>query len=177
MLTRLFIAALLAAAPLTASAQDALREDAPETTAIYGWVDGRGAWHFVDSIEAVPAAYRAQARANAMPTGTAKVAETDEREVPTARAGTPATSRVQVRPAPVPAPEPRSEADDEPTRAGLEQRRNTLLADLAALEEGNVPGPWLDEAGEDGLSEAEVERRYEKLLTELEQLDRQLGVD
>jgi hypothetical protein len=132
-------------------------EDQGAEEMIYSWVDGRGAWHFVDSLALVPAGYTSQARANA----------TRARRGNMARGKTASST-------PVTPPVKREElATEKPPTDGertarvrhLQRRLVELEAEIAALEEGNVPETYLKAAGsEDALTN----EKLDELLTRTE---------
>lgn len=146
------------------------KESKEEPDSIYSWVDGRGAWHFVDSLALVPFRFKAQARANAMratrsKTPRAKLANRAAAAPPPPPAKhTPATARAMT--------------DGERTMRirQLQRRLGELEGEIAALEEGNVPESYLKAAGsEEALTDAKLDELLGKTEGELSDVESELA--
>jgi hypothetical protein len=144
-----------------------LVQDAPEDAGnnIYSWVDGRGGWHFVDSLDLVPARFKAQAKANAT-----RVNRTE----PAPRLATAAAPAAA--PPPKPIHTPATQLDMTPGERTLrvrqlQRRLGELESEIAVLEEGSVPNSYVEAAGsEEALTEAklgELLSRTEQEITEI----------
>lgn len=161
--------ALLLTAP--AAAQDTsttLVDEEEEDRQIYGYVDSRGAWHFVDSLALVPVAYRNQARANAMrvdvlttepkakPEVTRRTLTRDEQPEETRRTLT------------------EQEEDRRRRIAELRARRTRLMESVAALEEGSAPAELVPEGDVEALTEERLEEFLTDTEAQLETVEREL---
>ena len=166
----LCLAVLLVTAP--AAAQDAeepaLVQAEESERQIYGYVDGRGAWHFVDSLVLVPVAYRAQASANAT-----RVEALDGGGPAPAR---PAVTRRVVKREPEAASQTASQVADarRDKIAALRARRITLMESVAALEEGSAPAELVDADDGEALTQARLEEFLETTEADLERVEREL---
>ena len=143
-------------------------DDDKDQGAIYSWVDGRGAWHFVDSLDLVPPRYLSQAQANA--TRTRQRTEADEsKSAPTS--APPPVKRVE------PTSAPPARAEDRASRIqDLQRRLLQLEEEIVALEEGSVSEAYLDAAGsEDALTSDMLEELLTKTEVELGEVQAELS--
>ncbi len=175
---RFLVAALLLPLmlPFGAAAQSAkvrkdsalLQDEEKEEKKIYGWVDAKGVWHYVDSLELVPTSYQAQAQRNAIP-ATPGDTTSAKNPAPTASRSTGSSDRrslVNPSDASTLATQ-RSMADSERMMRirQLQQRIGELESEIAALEEGNVPESYVKAAGSD---DALNDEKLGQLLTQTE---------
>ena len=136
-----------------------LLDEEKEEKKIYGWVDAKGAWHDVDSLELVPVAYQAQARRNAIratPNDTAVAAKpnaatTSLEPAPSRSTGSSTRRSLSDTTDSGSLATQRSMTDDERAMRirHLQRRIGELEAELAALEEGNAPESYAKAAGSD----------------------------
>jgi hypothetical protein len=132
----------------------------PGTGDIYAWVDARGSWHFVDTFNLVPIAYRAQAlhhrrsTADWNPERAANRGPALERSVrETGRKG----------PAPSKAERARVRVQE------LKRERRTLEEQLARIEEGGAPSD-----ADESASESDLKARVEWLERRLSEVEVEL---
>lgn len=173
----LVLALLLPSAADAQSAKDSslLADEEKEEKKIYGWVDAKGAWHYVDSLELVPMGYQAQARRNAIratPSDTAVAAKpnaatTSLEPAPSRSSGSSTRRGVSDTTNSTSLATEGSMTDDErATRIRhLQLRISELEAELAALEEGNAPESYAKAAGSDA---ALTNEKLGQLLTQTE---------
>ena len=161
--------ALLAApahAQDTAPKAASVTEDEPRQ--IYGYVDQRGAWHFVDSLALVPLAYRNQARANAT--------RVDVLTADAEPAATPTVTRRVVARDEVDAGETATRvARDRAVKiATLQKKRNELMESVAALEEGSAPATLIPEGDDEPITDERLETFLTDTEEELDRVEREL---
>ena len=173
----LVLALLLPSAADAQSTKDSslLVDEEKEEKKIYGWVDSKGAWHYVDSLELVPRAYQAQARRNAIratPGDTAVAtkpnATTTSLEPAPSRSSGSSTRRSLSDTTDSTSLETQgSMTDDERAMRilHLQRRIGELEAEIAALEEGNAPESYAKVAGSD---DALTNEKLGQLLTQTE---------
>ncbi|MCO4770586.1 MAG: hypothetical protein KDA24_11200 [Deltaproteobacteria bacterium] len=127
---------------------------------IYSWVDGRGGWHFVDSIQLVPPRYQAQARANAM-----RARSASNKKAQASRGAATAGTTSVAKPPATRTTSPTQTATSAPMTDGertmkirqLQRKVMKLEAELAALEEGNAPEAYLETVdNEDELTDEKL---------------------
>jgi len=162
--------------PVGASAQGSpapVEEEEEKEEALWGWVDD-GGWHFVDSLDLVPAAYRSTAT---------KMRVT--REAPPVNRNRPPTSPAPGYDRP-PTKEELEAAEEEkakaeaPSReeriAEIEARLLAVLGEIAAMEEGNVPESYVSAAGgEEKLTNEVLGQLMEGTEEELDRLEAELA--
>lgn len=173
----------LLALPAYAQDDPAPAPPAPsEPSPIYAWVDGRGAWYFVDSITLVPPLYRDQALRNtrSRDAWNNQVPVEPEFERRVHHTGSRARQERPVAPLPEPVSEP-TETTSTPEPKGAPPKASSRAADvdsiltrirnlktertraeeqLARLEEGRPP---TDDAKDADLSEKDLLARVEQL--------------
>ncbi len=171
----LLLALLLPTGALAQGSPAPVEDEEEKENALWGWVDD-GGWHFVDSLDLVPAAYRATATKMRV-----------EKPAPAANKNKPPTSaapgldspQTEAAKAEAKQTETRSEAPSRADRiAELEARLTKVMEEVAAMEEGNVPQSYLDAAGgEENLTNAllselmaRTEEEFARLESELERL-------
>ena len=142
-----------------------LIEDKVDATerSIYSWVDFRGIYHFVDSIELVPDAFRGQAQLDNL--GTLAISDPDrpaivefEKDYRVQELQQPAKRK----------PAPAAAAPQGPDRKDLLKReRDAIVEELALLEEGS--------AEDDQADLDEMETRLAWLETKLAAIDQELA--
>ena len=152
-----------------------LQDEEKQEKKIYGWVDAKGAWHYVDSLELVPSAYQAQAKRNAIratPGNTTVAANPNPATTDLAPAASRSTGSSNRRSLSSTNDSgtlatQRSMTDDERTTRirQLQQRIGALEAEIAALEEGNAPESYAKAAGSD---DALTDEKLGQLLTQTE---------
>ena len=140
--------------------------EAEEPRQIYGYVDAKGAWHFVDSVSLVPVAYRAQARGNAV-----GVLAPDSDAAPP-----PAITKrvVRVDEDGDRATESQIGVDRRRKITDLQDRRIELLEAIAVLEEGSAPAALVDENEGEALTVVRLELYLTQTEEELDRIDAEL---
>jgi len=139
--------------------------DDSETDKIYSWVDGRGAWHFVDSLAMVPRGYKSQARRNATRATRARNAAA------TTPSAAPPTGPTR--------PDPRVLATEAPMTDGertmkirqLQRRLMELESEIAAMEEGSVPRSYEKAVeSDDQLTDAKLDELLSQTEDEIDRI-------
>jgi hypothetical protein len=157
---------LLLLLPSLAFAQARPKEPTPppeDPGTIWVYSDADGGMHFVDSLDLVPAAYRASAQETGMTTQ----ASGEARKAPVKTNVEPGYRAPKATPTPEPTPQAEAEAPaDEPTAKELAAARQAILEEMTALEEG-----WSEEQGDERV----LAERLLGLEAKLTELDRKLG--
>ncbi len=135
----------------------------PPSGAIYGWVDGRGAWHFVDALTLVPLAYRNQALAHAHGTEDWNPKASENRGPELER---------KVRETGRKAAVPRISKKEAARQRAVELRTERIEVEkqLARVEEGGAPTE-----GEESAAEKDLQDRVAWLEKKLESLDQEIA--